>query len=177
MRVDGNLGSELHYEPNSYGNWIDHPYTAEPVQEGGDVYQYDFRVDDHDYFSQPGMLFRSMSPEQQLVLFENTARNLGCSTLQIKHRHINHCYMADPEYGQGVAEALGISLADVDLAPMKSDSRETWVKDNARGAADLNVPTMPADPATAKDLPPCGRETNAADPASLYSWEDDPQLL
>ncbi|HPF44626.1 MAG TPA: catalase [Syntrophomonadaceae bacterium] len=176
MRVDGNMGSELHYEPNSYGNWTDHPEMAEPVQAGGDVYQYDFREDDHDYFTQPGLLFRAMSHEQQLVLFENTARNMGDSSLQIKHRHIIHCYMADPEYGKGVAEALGISIDDVDLTPMKSDSRAAWQQDNARGS-DLNVPTTPADPVTARDLPPTGRDTNAADPKSLFSWEDDPQLL
>ncbi|WP_428830895.1 catalase [Dehalobacterium formicoaceticum] len=177
MRVDGNMGSELHYEPNSYGNWTDLPQTAEPIQEGGDVYQYDFRADDHDYFTQPGMFFRGMNPEQKLVLFENTARNLGDATLQIKHRHINHCYMADPEYGKGVAEALGISFDDVDPTPMKSDSHDAWVQDNARGGIDLNVPTMPANPATAKDLPQNGRDTNAKDPASLHSWKDDPQLL
>ncbi len=177
MRVDGNMGSELHYEPNSYGNWTDNPWTAEPVQSGGDIYQYDFREDDHDYFTQPGLLFRNMSPEQKLVLFENTARNMGDSTLQIKHRHINHCYMADPEYGKGVAEALGISIDDVDLTPMNSDSHDTWVKDNSRGSSDLNVPTMPANPSTAMDLPQNGRDTNVKDPASLYSWENDPQLL
>ncbi len=177
MRVDGNMGSELHYEPNSYGNWTDHPQSAEPIQAGGDVYHYDFREDDHDYFTQPGLFFRSMSREQQLVLFENTARNMGCSTLQIKHRHINHCFMADPEYGKGVAEALGISIDEVDLTPMKSDSHAAWLKDNARGAADLNTPTTPADPVTARDLPQSGRNTNVEDPASLFGWENDPQLL
>ena len=176
MRVDGNMGSELHYEPNSYGNWKDHPETAEPIQEGGDVYQYDFREDDHDYFTQPGILFRNMNPEQQLVLFENTARNMGDSTLQIKHRHINHCYIADPEYGKGVAQALGISIDDVDLMPMISDSRTTWMKDNARGS-DLNIPTKPANPMTAMELPPKGRDTNVEDPMMLSRWEDDPHVL
>ncbi|HZK17954.1 MAG TPA: catalase [Clostridia bacterium] len=177
MRVDGNQGSELHYEPNSYGNWTDHPEIAEPLQDGGDVYQYDFREDDHDYFTQPGMLFRQMSPEQRLVLFENTARNMGDSTLQIKHRHINHCYMADPDYGKGVAEALGINIDDVDLTPMKSDSRTVWQEDNARGADDLNIPTEAVEPVSSQGLPYNGRDTNVDDPASLYSWKDDPQLL
>ncbi len=176
MRVDGNMGSELHYEPNSYGNWKDHPETAEPIQEGGDVYQYDFREDDHDYFTQPGMLYRAMSPEQKLVLYENTARNMGDSTLQIKHRHITHCYMADPEYGKGVAKALGIDIDSVNLAPMKSDSRKAWEEDNARNAH-LNTPTEPACPETAKDLPADGRDTNVGDPKSLYSWENDPHML
>lgn len=176
MRVDGNMGSELHYEPNSYGNWTDRHREAEPVQEGGDVYQYDFRADDHDYYTQAGLLFRAMTPEQQLVLFENTARNMGDSTLQIKHRHIVHTYMADPDYGKGVARALGIDINDVDLSPMPSDSHEAWLKDKERNAQ-LNIPTEPADPESARDLPAEGRDTNAADPTSLYSWENDPQLL
>ncbi len=177
MRVDGNQGSELHYEPNSYNNWTDHLEESEPIQDGGDVQHWDFRADDHDYFTQPGELFRNMSPEQQLVLFENTARNLGDSTLQIKHRHIVHTYMADPAYGEGVAKALGINLSDVDLTPMPSDNYEQWRKDNARGASELNVPTEPANPESAQDLPPTGRDTNAADPATLYDWQTDPQLL
>ncbi len=177
MRVDGNQGSELHYEPNSYNNWTDHLAESEPIQDGGDVQHWDFRVDDNDYYTQPGDLFRNMSDEQKLVLFENTARNLGDSTLQIKHRHIVHTYMADPAYGEGVAKALGINLSDVDLTPMPSDSYDQWRKDNARGAEELNVPTEPANPESAKDLPATGRDTNVADPKSLYAWETDPQLL
>ena len=177
MRVDGNAGSELHYEPNSYGNWTDQPEHAELLQEGGAIGHHDFREDDHDYFTQPGALFRQMNPEQQLVLFENTARNMGDATLQIKHRHINHCYMADPAYGKGVAGALGIAIDDVDLTPMESGSRAAWEEDNARGATHLDLATTPAEPASAKDLPPGGRDTNADDPASLFSWEDDPHLL
>ena len=33
----------------------------------------------------------------------------------IKHRHIRHCYKADPLYGQGVAAALNIDINEVDL--------------------------------------------------------------
>ena len=177
MRVDGNLGSELHYEPNSYGNWKDHPEMAEPLQQGGDIYQYDFREDDHDYFTQPGRLFRAMSAEQQLVLAENTARNMGDSTLQIKHRHINHCFQADEKYGKLVAEALGIDLASVDLTPTPGASREAWYAENQRGAEKLNVPTMPANPKSAAELGPEGRDTNAADPSSLTDWRADPYVL
>lgn len=76
MRVDGNLGSELHYEPNSYGNWTDNPHNNEPMEKGGDVYRYDFREDDSDYYTQPGLLFRAMTDDQKKVLFYNTARNM-----------------------------------------------------------------------------------------------------
>ena len=124
MRVDGNLGSQNHYEPNSYGNWKDDISLKEPVEKGGDVYRYDFREDDSDYYTQTGMLFRAMTKDQQRVLCANTARNMGDSTLQIKHRHINNCYQADPDYGKGVAEALQIDIKDVDLNLPTRDSHD-----------------------------------------------------
>src|SRR5699024_9950058 len=89
MRVDGNLDSELHYEPNSYGAWKEDFSEMEPIQEAGDAYHYDFREDDYDYYTQPGKLFRAMTEDQKSVLFTNTARNMADSTLQIKHRYIN----------------------------------------------------------------------------------------
>ena len=55
-----------------------------------------------------------MSPEQQQVLFENTARNMGDAPEFIKIRHIQNCLKADPAYGAGVAQALGISLDKVE---------------------------------------------------------------
>lgn len=167
----------VHYTPNSYGNYTDAPETKEPSITAQDVDYYDFRGDDHDYFTQPGKLFRNMSDEQQLVLFENTARNMGDSTLQVKHRHINHCYQADPAYGEGVAKAMNIDINDVDLTPMQSRNRQEWEADNARGYEDLNVPTEPVEPESAKDLPEEGRDTNADDPKSLIDWKTDPHML
>ncbi|NLC02806.1 MAG: catalase [Tissierellia bacterium] len=166
MRVDGNLGSELHYEPNSYGNWQDSPEDNEPMQKGGDVYRYDFREDDSDYYTQPGLLFNAMIDDQKQVLFDNTARNMGDSTLQIKHRHIYNCYQADPAYGEGVAIALNISLEDVDLELPKKNSHENLKKANNMHP-ELNVPTEGVD---------SGREidTNTHD---YIEPESDPWLL
>ncbi len=144
MRVDGNLGSELHYEPNSYGNWTDSPKENLPSEKGGDVDRYDFRADDSDYFTQTGLLFRAMTKDQQQVLFDNTARNMGDSTLQIKHRHIYHCYQADPDYGEGLAKALNISIDKVDLNLPKRDSHENQIKANNMHP-ELNIPTAPVD--------------------------------
>ena len=145
MRVDGNLGSELHYEPNSYGNWTDDPENNLPKEKGGDVYRYDFRADDSDYFTQPGLLFCAMTKDQQQVLFDNTARNLGDSTLQIKHRHIYHCYMAHPDYGKGVAKSLRIPIESVDLNLPLADSWANQLKAN-NAHPELNIPTRPVDP-------------------------------
>ncbi len=145
MRVDGNLGSELNYEPNSYGDWVDQPWLNLPPEKGGDIYRYDFRKDDHDYFTQPGLLFCAMTKDQQQVLFNNTARNMGDSTVQIKHRHIYHCYMAHPEYGKGVARALNIPIGNVDLNLPIGDSRENqWLANNMH--PELNIPTMAVNP-------------------------------
>jgi catalase len=51
-----------------------------------------------------------MSPAQQKVLFENTARAMGDARLEVKKRHIANCTKADPAYGAGVAKALGIDF-------------------------------------------------------------------
>ena len=176
MRVDGNAGSQNAYEPNSYGNWQDSRELSEPVQAGGDVAMYDFREDDHNYYTQPGMLWRAMTPEQQLVLCENTARAMGDSTLQIKHRHIFNCYHADPDYGRGVAQALGIDIDSVDLDGATADSYELWLARN-RANAELDVPTSPAAPVSAANLGPAGRDTNVADPTTLTDPMNDPYVL
>jgi catalase len=114
MRVDGNYGSTLGYEPNSYGEWQEQPQFAEPpLPLEGAADHWNFREDDDDYFTQPGKLFRLMTPAQQQVLFENTARAMGDAPRPVKIRHIGNCYNADPAYGKGVAAALGIPLSEV----------------------------------------------------------------
>lgn len=111
MRVNDNAGSTVGYEPNSYGEWQEQPNFKEPPLElSGTADRWDFREDDDDYYTQPGKLFRLMSPQQQQVLFENTARAMGNIPKEIKIRHIRNCLKADPAYGKGMADALGISL-------------------------------------------------------------------
>lgn len=114
MRVDGNLGGLLHYEPNSYGEWQEQPEYADPVEPvNGDIKRWNFREDDDDYYTQPGKLYNLMTPEKQQVLCENTARNMEGVPIEIKQRHILNCYKADPEYGKGVAKACGLDIVDI----------------------------------------------------------------
>lgn len=111
MRVDGNHGGRLHYEPNTYGEWQEQPdFSEPPLALGGAADRYDFRVDDADYFTQPGDLFRLMEADEQERLFGNTARAMGDAARHIKLRHIKHCYLADPAYGAGIAKALDLPL-------------------------------------------------------------------
>ncbi|QKX03672.1 catalase [Aquimarina sp. TRL1] len=115
MRVDGNEGASVHYEPNSYGQWKEEKSHAEPpLALEGDAYHWNHR-EDEDYYSQPGALFRIMTKEQQQTLFENTARQVGGAERFIQERHISNCFKADPEYGKGVAKALGIKITELDL--------------------------------------------------------------
>jgi catalase len=114
MRVDGNYGSTLGYEPNSYGEWQEQPKFAEPpLALEGAADHWNFREDDDDYYTQPGALFRLMSAAQQKVLFENTARAIGGAPRDIQIRHIGNCLKADPAYGKGVAKALGIPQSEI----------------------------------------------------------------
>ena len=114
MRVDGNYGSTLSYEPNSYGEWQEQPDFSEPPLElSGAANHWNAREDDSDYYTQPGKLFRLMSNEQKEALFGNTARAMDDAPEMIKIRHIDNCLKADSAYGEGVAKALGISLDKV----------------------------------------------------------------
>ena len=114
MRVDGNHGSTLGYEPNSYGQWQEQPKYAEPpLKLEGAADHWDFREDDDDYYTQPGKLFRLMSAKQKTALFGNTARALGDAPDMIKLRHIGNCMKASPAYGKGVARALKIPTSKI----------------------------------------------------------------
>lgn len=114
MRVDGNEGGTLHYFPNSYQQWEEQKEYVEPALPlEGDADHFDFREDDDDYFTQPGNLFRLMTDEKKNLLFNNTARNIGGAEKFIQERHIQNCYKADPAYGTGVAEALGLNIDEV----------------------------------------------------------------
>jgi catalase len=113
MRVDGNFGSTLGYEPNSYGEWQQQSDFAEPplsIEGAADHWNH---REDTDYYTQPGRLFRLMSPERQALLFSNTACAICEAPREIQIRHIANCMKADPAYGRGVAEALNIPLSEL----------------------------------------------------------------
>ena len=106
MRVDDNAGGTIGYAPNSLGEWADSPKVKEPpLPLEGTATHWDHRLDE-DCYSQPGALFRLMTPAQRQVLFENTARSIHGASRAIKDRHVAHCAKADPAYGAGVATAI-----------------------------------------------------------------------
>ena len=107
MRVDDNAGGTIGYAPNSLGEWADSPRAKDPPLPLEDAAtHWDHRIDE-DYYSQPGALFRLMTPAQRQVLFKNTARSIQGASRAIKDRHVANCARADPAYGAGVAAAIG----------------------------------------------------------------------
>jgi catalase len=114
MRVDGNHGSTLGYEPNSYGEWQEQPdFSEPPLTLEGAADHWNHYEDSEDHFTQPGNLFRLMSSAQQAVLFSNTAGAMGDCPREIKLRHARNCYKADAAYGIGVAEAMSLPVSEV----------------------------------------------------------------
>ncbi|PHS71009.1 MAG: catalase [Methylophaga sp.] len=110
MRVDGNYGGTIGYEPNSQDEWQEQPDFSEPPMDlSGAAAHWDHR-DDSDYYSQPGNLFRLMNSDQKEALFNNTADSLGGASIEVQKRHIGNCLKADPAYGAGIAKALGVPL-------------------------------------------------------------------
>ena len=110
-RVDGNAGGTLNYEPNSAGEWQETPSAGEPplALDGQAAARWNHRVDD-DYYSQPGALFRLMTPAKQELLFGNIGRHMAGVPEEIQRRQLEHFKKADPAYAAGVAKALGLKF-------------------------------------------------------------------
>ncbi|SNB66707.1 catalase [Arboricoccus pini] len=103
-------GSEdAYYEPNSFGGAKeDQSYREPPLRISGDADRYNHREGNDDY-TQPGNLFRLMTPEQQGRLMDNLAEHMSSIPEEIKRRQIAHFAKADPAYGAGVAARLGLT--------------------------------------------------------------------
>ncbi len=116
MRFDGNHGSAPNYEPNSFhGPKEDPEYRERPRTITGSVDRHNHRLDS-DYYSQPGALFRLMKPDEKARLIDNIVASMKSVPREIQERQLKHFYKADPAYGRGVAEGLGIQAETIELA-------------------------------------------------------------
>jgi catalase len=108
MRFDAPKGTDAYYEPNSFGGPVENKIFAEPpLKLSGDAARYNHR-DGNDDYTQPGDLFRLMSPNQQAQLFGNIAAAMTGVPEEIIQRQLVHFHKADPAYAAGVAKALGV---------------------------------------------------------------------
>jgi catalase len=106
MRFDQPKGTDAYYEPNSFDGPKQNPILAEPpLKISGDAARYNHR-DGNDDYTQPGNLFRLMSPYQKKQLFQNIAEAMHGVPEYIVERQLGHFAKADPAYAEGVREAL-----------------------------------------------------------------------
>lgn len=110
MRFDGNAGPAVNYEPNTFGGPVADPAYAEPpLKISGDADRYEQKRGVDDDYIQPGNLFRLMPPDEQERLITNIVSTLEDVPQEIQEKMVQHFTRADPAYGAGVAEGLGIS--------------------------------------------------------------------
>ncbi|MFC7394123.1 catalase [Scopulibacillus cellulosilyticus] len=109
MRFDDNGGGSGNYEPNSFNGPQEVSDAAQaplPVSGIAESVPYD----KNDHYTQPGDLYRLMSEEERGRLVDNIVNAMRPVKKEIQLRQIEHFRKADPEYGQRVAEGLGISI-------------------------------------------------------------------
>lgn len=110
MRFDDNGGSCANYAPNSFGGPKPEPSVQEPpFKVSGDGARYDPL--DHqgvDDFQQAGDLFRLMKERERKDLLDAIATAMADVPEDIQHRQIMHFTRADPAYGAGIANRLGL---------------------------------------------------------------------
>jgi catalase len=113
MRFDGNGGSAPNYEPNSFGGPTQDPrYSERPKPITGTVARHNHR-DESDYYTQAGNLFRLMKLDERERLISNISGSLSNAPRNIQERQLCHFFRADPAYGEGVAERIGIPVEEM----------------------------------------------------------------
>ncbi len=115
MRFDDNGGAGPNYEPNSFGGpTANAKYNDVPWDTGESVVaRYNHREGNDDY-TQAGDLFRLMTPAEKGRLIKNIAVPLGSVPEYIQQRQLQHFYKADPAYGKGVADAIGVKISETE---------------------------------------------------------------
>ncbi len=112
-RFDGNGGSAVNYQPNSFSGPVDDARLSEPpLKISGDADRYNHR-DGNDDYQQAGVLYRLMNAAQKLQLVNNLVSALQGVPRFIQIRQIGHFCKADMEYGSGVAAGLSIQMDEV----------------------------------------------------------------
>lgn len=124
LRADGNYGSTINYQPNSYCQWEQQPqYLDPPFYTDGAAWRYDPKDDPTDNcFYQAGDLWRNMGPEQKMRLINNTKSSISSVSTNVKYRHTVHCYLADWQYGFDMAKALNLNFEKIkQLSKLSND--------------------------------------------------------
>lgn len=112
MRVDGNGGGSVYYEPNSFNGPVEDPAAKiSPFEVTGEADSVAYNSDDH--YTQPGDLYRMMSADEKDRLIKAFVNHMKpVKKEEIKLRQIGIFYKADPEWGERIAEGLGLKVPE-----------------------------------------------------------------
>ncbi len=104
-------GSSLNYYPNSDESAPkEAPEYREPGLALGDVMADRYELKDPDNYTQAGNLWRIFSDGEKDRTAQAIAGALGGATQEIQMRQLCHFFRADPDYGQRIANILGIQI-------------------------------------------------------------------
>ena len=109
MRVDGNYGSMVDYEPNSFGGPVeDRGVTEPPLRIDGNASRYDYKNDDEDYYGQPRIFWEKVLDDKGRA---NLVKNIVGSMINpamgiadprpIQERMLKHWYKIHPGFRRG----------------------------------------------------------------------------
>ena len=112
MTVNGGNGAQPNYEPNSVtGTPVQAPVYAW-AQESmvGKAGRYAYQHPNTNY-EQPRALFRNVFDDaMRAKVIANISGGLGKCRRDIQERVLPHFYKIDPEYGAGIAKAIGVPV-------------------------------------------------------------------
>jgi catalase len=125
MRVDGNSGGGPNYWPNSFDGPAPDASAAEPrFDVSGQAGRHLFSHHNDD-FAQAGLLYKKVMTEtDRNHLIGNIVSHLGKAQKRVQMRQTALFYKAEPDYGQRVAEGLGLDPKTIEgLAAMSQEDR------------------------------------------------------
>ncbi|WP_242916942.1 catalase [Pontibacter liquoris] len=119
MRIDGNGGKSPNYFPNSFDQIRANEQYKEPAENLGQHVAADWYdrngAGENDHYTQPGNLFRLMSPEEKTATIHNIVGAMsgisGPKRAEIINRQLCHFFRADMTLCLAVAQGLGIDIA------------------------------------------------------------------
>ncbi len=115
MRVDGNYGHEVNYEPNTFdGPWENPAYDEPPLKIEGEAGRYNsYPCDDEDYYGQPRLFFNHTLDDQgRKALINNLAESMNDVPKAIQRRQVYHFYKVDKKFGEDMASLLGVEIEE-----------------------------------------------------------------
>jgi catalase len=115
LRVDGNGGGSVDYEPNTFGGPVADPQRKRPTMPAtgdGDRWSH-FDEDHRDWFGQPRLLWSEVMDDgarQRLV--DNIVESMQGSPERIQRNMLWQFFGVHEDFGDGVAQGLGLSVDD-----------------------------------------------------------------